>query len=86
MTRAFASGVQGGETCLKCSHWQALVFLPSSFWNRLRWHFLLASRLAGKGARQDIDARLLNLTQESNLARCTLGTHRTHETLQRVRF
>jgi hypothetical protein len=37
------------EPCLKCSHWQALVFLPSSLWNRLRWHFLLASRLAGKG-------------------------------------
>ena len=65
-------GVQEGKPCLRCSRWQALVFLPSSFWNRLRWHFLLASRLAGKGAQQDIDARLLNLTKELNLARLAL--------------
>src|SRR4030095_14666351 len=26
-----------GKPCLKCSHWQALVFLPSFSWIRLHW-------------------------------------------------
>jgi hypothetical protein len=32
--------------CLKCSHWQALVFLSSPLWTRLHWHSLLADSAA----------------------------------------
>jgi hypothetical protein len=70
-----------GKPCLKCSHWQALVFAPSPLWTRFRWPFLLAVSGQGHDIGRETNACTGSGTGQRSTANIMAGSSRVFRTL-----